>query len=60
MEGNKCKIIRVEKLIITISEMKEIIYKQWERSGNRSSLGNEFEYSLRDGSKPGSKLPFDS
>ena len=60
VEGNKYKIIRVEELINAISEMKEIQYKQWERSGNPSYLGNKFKYNLRDGSKPGSKLPFDN
>ena len=60
VEGNKYKIIRVEELIIAISEMKEMQYKQWESSGNPSYLGNKFKYNLRDGSKPGSKLPFDN
>ena len=58
IEGNKYKIIRVEELIEAISALKEIKFKQWERTENPSYLGNKFKYNLRDGSKPGSSLPY--
>ena len=43
IEGNKYKIIRVEELIEAISALKQTKFKQWERTGNPSYLGEKFK-----------------
>tara|TARA_B100001057_G_scaffold485027_1_gene564113 strand:+ start:54 stop:413 length:360 start_codon:yes stop_codon:yes gene_type:complete len=60
VEGNEYKIIRVEELIQAISELKDLKFGAWERTGNPSYLGVHCEHKGNDGSKPGEKLPYDN